>query len=72
MVIVTYGCHVASAGSPVISSEHRRAALVSPADVAALNMPDGYKRSVKTWFGMLASSAGAAAPPWLSENGASG
>jgi 8-oxo-dGTP pyrophosphatase MutT (NUDIX family) len=72
VVIVTYGCHVASAASPVISSEHRCAALVSPADVAELNMPDGYKRSVTTWFGMLAGSAGAAGPPWLSENGASG
>jgi 8-oxo-dGTP pyrophosphatase MutT (NUDIX family) len=54
VLVVTYGCHVASTGPPEISHEHRRAALVSPADVAALNMPDGYKRSVMTWFGLLA------------------
>lgn len=72
VVIVTYGCPVASTGSPVISAEHRRAALVSPAEVAALNMPDGYKRSVMTWFGMLAGNGAGTAPPWPSEHGSSG
>lgn len=72
VVIVTYGCHPSSAGPPVISLEHQRAALVGPAEVAALNMPDGYKRSVMTWFGMLAGNgAGAVAPP-RSENGGCG
>jgi 8-oxo-dGTP pyrophosphatase MutT (NUDIX family) len=72
VVIVTYGCHVASAGPPVISLEHRRAGLVGRAEIAALNMPDGYKRSVMTWFGMLAGDGAAASPPWPSEDGASG
>ena len=72
VVIVTYGCHVASTAPPVVSSEHRRAALVSPADVAALNMPDGYKRSIMTWFDVLAGNGTAVTPPWPSENGAAG
>ncbi len=72
VVIVTYGCHVASTGPPVISLEHRRAALVGPAEVAALNMPDGYKRSVMTWFGLLADRHAGAAAPRPSENGAAG
>src|SRR5215831_17121183 len=51
VVIVTYGCHVASDDPPVVSPEHSRAALFSPAEVRQLAMPDGYKRSVMTWLG---------------------
>ena len=56
VVIVTYGCHVASGGPPVASSEHSTAALFSRADFPRLRMPDGYKRSVLAWFGLLASA----------------
>jgi len=55
VVIVTYGCHVVSDGPPVVSSEHSRAALFSPAEIAQLTMPDGYKRSILTWLGQLAN-----------------
>jgi 8-oxo-dGTP pyrophosphatase MutT (NUDIX family) len=71
VVIVTYGCHVASVGPPVVSPEHSRAELFGPADVAVLNMPDGYKSSVMTWFGLLAGR-GEGAGTWPSENGAAG
>lgn len=71
VVIVTYGCHVASSGPPVVSAEHRRAALVGRDEVAALNMPDGYKRSIMTWFGMLAAKS-ADAVPRQSEEGTAG
>jgi hypothetical protein len=54
VVIVTYGCHVASDEPPAVSPEHCRAELFSPAEVAALNMPDGYKSSILTWFGLVA------------------
>jgi len=56
VVIVTYGCHVASDRPPVVSSEHSNAALFRAAEVPQLTMPDGYKRSVLTWFGRLANS----------------
>ncbi|HXZ63848.1 MAG TPA: NUDIX domain-containing protein [Streptosporangiaceae bacterium] len=72
VVIVTYGCHVASSEPPVVSSEHRRAALVDPADVAGLPMPDGYKRSILTWLGVLVGGGDAGADPRPSENGAAG
>ncbi len=71
VVIVTYGCHVASDGPPVVGPEHSRAELFSPAEVAALNMPDGYQSSVLTWFGLLARY-GEGAAAWPSENGACG
>jgi 8-oxo-dGTP pyrophosphatase MutT (NUDIX family) len=71
VVIVTYGCDVASDEPPVISQEHSRAGLFNPAEVAALNMPDGYKSSVMTWFGLLASR-GEGAAAWPSESRAVG
>jgi 8-oxo-dGTP pyrophosphatase MutT (NUDIX family) len=71
VVIVTYGCHVASDEPPVVSAEHSRAELFSLAEAAALNMPDGYKSSVLTWFGLVAGR-GEGAAGWPSENGATG
>ena len=50
VLIVTYGCYVQSAGTPVLSHEHRRAGLFAPAAIPALVMPDGYKRSITAWF----------------------
>lgn len=50
VVIVTYGCHVLSAVPPVLSNEHKRIGLFAPSEVPDLVMPDGYKRSVSTWF----------------------
>jgi 8-oxo-dGTP pyrophosphatase MutT (NUDIX family) len=54
VVIVTYGCHVTSDDPPVVSSEHSRAGLFSPAEVPLLTMPDGYKRSVMSWLQRIA------------------
>jgi 8-oxo-dGTP pyrophosphatase MutT (NUDIX family) len=50
VVVVTYGCQIVSAPSPVVSDEHKRAGLFSPAEVSELAMPDGYKRSIETWL----------------------
>ncbi len=72
VVIVTYGCHVASDTPPVVSPEHSDAGLFSPAEVAGLTMPDGYKSSVMTWFGLLARGGDGAAVSRPSENDAAG
>jgi ADP-ribose pyrophosphatase YjhB (NUDIX family) len=60
VVIVTYGCHVASTAAPVVSSEHKHAGLFPADEVPGLVMPDGYKRSIATWFALL---PGTQAPP---------
>jgi 8-oxo-dGTP pyrophosphatase MutT (NUDIX family) len=57
VVIVTYGCHLLSAGPPVVSSEHKRAGLFGPAEVPPLAMPEGYKRSITAWFARLDGQA---------------
>lgn len=53
VVIVTYGCHVLSDEPPVVSNEHKLAALFTAAEVAWLTMPAGYKRSIAAWFARL-------------------
>ncbi len=57
VVIVTYGCHVLSTDPPVVSHEHKRAALFAPGEVRELAMPDGYKRSIAAWFARLDGQA---------------
>jgi 8-oxo-dGTP pyrophosphatase MutT (NUDIX family) len=49
VVIVTYGCHVLSTGPPLVSHEHKQAALFTFGEVPDLVMPDGYKRSIAAW-----------------------
>ncbi|MEU3212991.1 NUDIX domain-containing protein [Nocardiopsis alba] len=48
--IVTYGCHVDSDAPVVVSSEHKEAGLFTKGEVPGLKMPEGYKRSVLSWF----------------------
>jgi 8-oxo-dGTP pyrophosphatase MutT (NUDIX family) len=62
VVIVTYGCYVASTAPPTVSSEHKRAALFSRTEIPHLNMPDGYKRSIMTWYGLLAADRDKGSP----------
>nr|WP_245653178.1 NUDIX domain-containing protein [Herbidospora sakaeratensis] len=50
VVIVTYGVRVAAAGPPVLSHEHREIGLFTEGEVAALRMPENYKRSIAAWF----------------------
>lgn len=55
VLIVTYGCAVRSHSAPVLSDEHQRIALFTEQEVPGLAMPDGYKRSIATWYGLLRS-----------------
>ena len=47
--IVTYGCLSEPGGEIVPSSEHKETALFELEAVPALNMPEGYKRSILHW-----------------------
>jgi mutator protein MutT len=48
--IVTYGCRGDSGAQVMVSNEHKEAGLFTEAEVPALPMPEGYKRSVLDWF----------------------
>jgi 8-oxo-dGTP pyrophosphatase MutT (NUDIX family) len=58
VLIVTYGCHLATAADPIVSHGHKEAGLFTAAEVPALSMPDGYQKSVATLYARLA------AQPW--------
>ncbi|MFG2227688.1 NUDIX domain-containing protein [Streptomyces sp. NPDC048644] len=51
VLIVTYGCLVQTPDvTPVVSHEHKEVGLFTEKEVSALPMPDGYKRSIATWY----------------------
>ncbi|MGW5715147.1 NUDIX hydrolase [Amycolatopsis sp. NPDC003865] len=54
--IVTYGCRSTSSAAPVLSHEHSRIAEFAEHEVPGLWMPEGYKRSIATWFDRLRAS----------------
>jgi 8-oxo-dGTP pyrophosphatase MutT (NUDIX family) len=48
VLIVTYGCHTASHIQDVIySHEHKALGFFSPQEIDGLNMPQGYKNSIR-------------------------
>lgn len=50
-LIVTYGCYPRSGATrPMVSAEHKEARLFTAAEVPDLVMPDGYKRSIASWY----------------------
>ncbi|MRH93520.1 NUDIX domain-containing protein [Nocardia sp. SYP-A9097] len=53
VLIVTYGCYPDTAAEPVLSHEHKEIGLFREDKIARLTMPDGYKRSITTWFSRL-------------------
>lgn len=53
VLIVTYGCHLNPGQDnrdPVLSGEHQRIGLFTPAEVNKLVMPQGYRDSIVTWL----------------------
>jgi ADP-ribose pyrophosphatase YjhB (NUDIX family) len=51
--IVTYGCFPTSNTEPALSHEHKEIGLFAEDEMPTLVMPDGYKRSIATWYTML-------------------
>jgi ADP-ribose pyrophosphatase YjhB (NUDIX family) len=48
--IVTYGCYPEADVEPVLSHEHKEIGLFTESEVAQLNIPGGYQRSIAAWF----------------------
>lgn len=47
VVIVTYACTPLSGLTPRLSHEHKKLGLFAPEEIEALNMPEGYKASIR-------------------------
>ena len=49
VLIVTWGCAPLAAAMPRLSAEHRGLGLFTLDELAALPMPEGYRRSIRRW-----------------------
>jgi 8-oxo-dGTP pyrophosphatase MutT (NUDIX family) len=56
VLVVTYGCHPQGDQSPALSGEHKQIGFFTEAEVSDLTMPDGYRRSIQSWFARLAAA----------------
>ena len=56
VLIVTYSCHPERFSDLTHSNEHRDVGLFRREQIASLNLPAGYKRSIETWLSHPAHS----------------
>jgi 8-oxo-dGTP pyrophosphatase MutT (NUDIX family) len=49
VLIVTYGCLESSRDEAVLSDEHKELRWFPLAEIDALNMPEGYRTSIRSW-----------------------
>lgn len=52
VLIVTYGCLCDSPGDIVLSHEHKAVGLFGLDELDGLEMPEGYRRSIRAWAAM--------------------
>lgn len=50
VLIVTYGCRVRGFSGMKVSHEHKELATFAAHEIAGLNMPAGYKASIRAWI----------------------
>jgi 8-oxo-dGTP pyrophosphatase MutT (NUDIX family) len=53
VVVIAYGCVESSLGEAVLSDEHKAVQWFPLAEIDTLNLPDGYKASIKSWSARL-------------------
>ncbi len=53
VLIVTFGCYAESLRGITYSEEHKDAGVFSLDELDSLNMPGGYKRSIRSWDKMV-------------------
>jgi 8-oxo-dGTP pyrophosphatase MutT (NUDIX family) len=49
VLVLTYGCSEASQAEAVLSDEHAELRWFPLAELDGLRMPDGYKKSIRSW-----------------------
>jgi len=53
VLVIAYGCVESSLGEAVLSDEHKELQWFPLAEIDTLNMPAGYKASIKSWSARL-------------------
>ena len=57
VLVVAYGCSESAPSEAVLSDEHKELRWFPLAEVDSLNMPEGYKASIRSWAGRQALEA---------------
>jgi 8-oxo-dGTP pyrophosphatase MutT (NUDIX family) len=60
VVVIAYGCIESSFGDVVLSNEHKAVQWFPLAEIDTLDLPDGYKASIKSWSGRLRAAGNSA------------
>ncbi len=58
VLIVTFGVLPMAEQELRLSNEHKELGQFAPAEIDGLNMPDGYRRSIRAWAARAAGLAG--------------
>ena len=53
VLILTYGCSPTPFTTITHSPEHKGVGLFRPEEIPGLKMPDGYKKSIRTWLELV-------------------
>lgn len=53
VLILTYGCYTESLEKATCSSEHKAIGFFKPEEIDNLRMPEGYKKSIKSWLNVM-------------------
>lgn len=56
VLVVTYGCSESSQDEAVLSDEHKELRWFPLAEVDELRIPDGYKKSIRSWSRRVGST----------------
>lgn len=56
VLVLTYGCSESSQAEAVLSDEHTELRWFPLAEVDGLRMPDGYKKSIRSWSTRVGST----------------
>ena len=67
VLVVTYGCQALPFGEVRWSAEHREGGLFTLAEIDALRMPEGYRRSIRAWASRVTAGARSVDGPLSSE-----
>ena len=53
VLVIAYGCVESSLGEAVLSDEHKELQWFPLAEIDTLNLPEGYKASIRSWSARL-------------------
>ena len=57
VLVLTYGCREAALAEAILSDEHKELRWFPLAEIDSLNMPEGYKASIRSWSARVGAAS---------------